>query len=416
MQNKNNNKKIKNFLSLFDKIKNTEFSKNRDINKKNIIEVISYRKKELINIQNSFFKKRLFYNKELNNNNKEIKNINIEEITKNQKNNQINKIKKIKIPKLNLSQNKSSPKTKTEFLTSRNKIDNNFYSNNNENYSSISINLYNTFNKCNNSIAPSKDLSLNNNISTNSKTILKTNNSGDSISNNNYQNIFYKYNKVNTTKFKCYENNALKQFNNLYKTSIDNNLYKNKKTNKNIKLVYKNKFLKIKNFFENSNESNNNIFLYSSRTNLSNGNNYNNNLNNSDNTSFYKEIKSLEYQNDLASFHLKKIIKDWHYVPIISNSFNNDIEDILDKKINYLKDGKYEVKTLIKNDSFKKIFKNYWNYIKESKYTKNKKNNQKKKIEILKEKIRKECVNAEKIKLKIKFKKNENFLKKLNNL
>ena len=421
MQNKNNNLKNKNFLSLFDKIKNTDLTKNRELKKKNLLEVISYRNKELINFQNIFFKKRLSNNKELNNNNnKESKN-NTLEITNNQKNKQFNEIKKIKIPILNLSHNKSNPKTKTKFLSTiksrnkQNKNDNNF-SSNNKDYSSISINLYNTFNKFNNSFVPSKDLSLNNNNSTNSKTILKTNNSGDSISNQNYKNVFYNYNKINTTKFKCYENNATKQLNNLYKyTSVDNKLFKHKKINKN-KLEFKNKFFKkIKKFFDNSNESNNNnLYLYTSRTNLSNGNNYYD-LDNSDNTSFYKEIKNLEYQNELAQFHLKKIIKDWHYVPVVSSSFNNDIEDLIDKRINYLKNGKYEVKSLIKNESFKKIFKNYWKYNNESKFTKNIKNNQRKKIELLKEKIRKECVNAERIKLKIKFKKNENFVKKFDN-
>ena len=115
-------------------------------------------------------------------------------------------------------------------------------------------------------------------------------------------------------------------------------------------------------------------------------------------------ILDIEEKNLNTKVKLKEILKDWHFFPVLSNSFKNDISDIIDKKIEIKRNGRYEIRKIHQNEMFKKIYEKYWDYnIKNPKYE-SLKEKEKCDLKNIKLKIREELLKAEKMKLNIKLK------------
>ena len=210
-----------------------------------------------------------------------------------------------------------------------------------------------------------------------------------------------------TTHFKTFEKNApLNNKNNIH-------TYKSR----NIRLNYGN------NNLQKSNQQNpkklfdfNSIDLTKSNQNTSNFNTMQNldgsNLSNiTDNflkrrKSIDRTILEIEEKNSKTHLQLKELIKDWHFFPIITNSFKNDINDIIDKTVEIKRNGRYELRKLHQNEMFKKIYENYWDYLKKNNNYQIWKEKQQHEIKNLKFKIREDLLKAEKIKTKTKYKYN----------
>ena len=100
------------------------------------------------------------------------------------------------------------------------------------------------------------------------------------------------------------------------------------------------------------------------------------------------------------------LIKDWHFFPIVSNSFKSDINDIIDKTVEIKRNGRYELRKLHQNEMFKKIYDNYWDYIHKNNNYQTLREKQQHEIKNLKLKIREDLLKAEKMKTNIKDKYN----------
>ena len=77
-----------------------------------------------------------------------------------------------------------------------------------------------------------------------------------------------------------------------------------------------------------------------------------------------RTILEIEKKNCNTHLKLKELIKDWHFFPVVTNSFKNDISDIIDKTIEIKRNGRYELRKLHQNEMYKKIYQHYWDYIK----------------------------------------------------
>ena len=133
-----------------------------------------------------------------------------------------------------------------------------------------------------------------------------------------------------------------------------------------------------------------------------------------DTISLSKEIENLSNRNFKISKRLNNILKNKHYFPILSNSFKDDIYDIISKKIIIKRPGCYKLKTFKTDDErYYKILENYWIEKKPDKgVIALVKKNQKIKTDIY-SKLYYDIKNAEKLKLELKFGKNLGFFKKI---
>ena len=227
-------------------------------------------------------------------------------------------------------------------------------------------------------------------------------------------NVFVTNNKDNsneqtkiTTHFKAFEKNIPLNNKNIHS-------YKSR----NIRLNYNNI-----NYLQYNNQHNpkkifdfNSIDLTKSNQNLSNFNTLQNldgsNLSNITD-SFLKRRKSIdrtileiEKKNCNTHLKLKELIKDWHFFPVVTNSFKNDISDIIDKTIEIKRNGRYELRKLHQNEMYKKIYQHYWDYIKNNNNYQIFREKQQQEIKKLNLKIRDDFLKAEKLKINIKYKYN----------
>ena len=133
-----------------------------------------------------------------------------------------------------------------------------------------------------------------------------------------------------------------------------------------------------------------------------------------DTISLSKEIENLSNRNFKISKRLNNILKNKHYFPILSNSFKDDIYDIISKKIIIKRPGCYKLKTFKTDDErYYKILENYWIEKKPDKgVIALVKKNQKIKTDIY-SKLYYDNKKAEKLKLELKFGKNLGFFKKI---
>ena len=133
-----------------------------------------------------------------------------------------------------------------------------------------------------------------------------------------------------------------------------------------------------------------------------------------DTISLSKEIENLSNRNFKISKRLNNILKNKHYFPILSNSFKDDIYDIISKKIIIKRPGCYKLKTFKTDDErYYKILENYWIEKKPDKgVIALVKKNQKIKTDIY-SKLYYDIKKAEKLKLELKFGKNLGFFKKI---
>ena len=125
--------------------------------------------------------------------------------------------------------------------------------------------------------------------------------------------------------------------------------------------------------------------------------------------SINKRFLEIEKKHDKIDFKLKEIINDWHFFPLVTSSFNNNVSDIIGKTIEIKRNGRYEMRRIHQNELYNKIFNNYWNYT-------NQKDNhsffiekQKRDLKNIRLKIRDDLLKAEKMKLDIKYKKHSSF-------
>ena len=123
-----------------------------------------------------------------------------------------------------------------------------------------------------------------------------------------------------------------------------------------------------------------------------------------DSTSLAKEINTINKSSDKTSKKLVGILKDQHFFPILSNSFKDDIYDIVSKQIFIKRPGRYKFKTLKTNEKkFNQLLNNYWI---EKKPDKGVIALNKKHLQIKKEifyKINNDIQKAEKLNLQLKF-------------
>ena len=133
-----------------------------------------------------------------------------------------------------------------------------------------------------------------------------------------------------------------------------------------------------------------------------------------DTISLSKEIQNLSNRNVKISKRLNNILRDKHYFPILSNSFKDDIYDIVSKKFIIKRPGCYKFKNFkTDNENFNKILENYWIEKKPDKgVIALVKKNQKIKTNIY-SKLYYDMKKAEKLKLELKFGKNLGFFNKL---
>ena len=252
------------------------------------------------------------------------------------------------------------------------------------------------------------NISLKTNLNTTTEKTSTINNIDDT------SNVFVTNNKDNsneqtkiTTHFKAFEKNIPLNNKNIHS-------YKSR----NIRLNYNNI-----NYLQYNNQHNpkkifdfNSIDLTKSNQNLSNFNTLQNldgsNLSNITD-SFLKRRKSIdrtileiEKKNCNTHLKLKELIKDWHFFPVVTNSFKNDISDIIDKTIEIKRNGRYELRKLHQNEMYKKIYQHYWDYIKNNNNYQIFREKQQQEIKKLNLKIRDDFLRAEKLKINIKYKYN----------
>ena len=252
------------------------------------------------------------------------------------------------------------------------------------------------------------NISLKTNLNTTTEKTSTINNIDDT------SNVFVTNNKDNsneqtkiTTHFKAFEKNIPLNNKNIHS-------YKSR----NIRLNYNNI-----NYLQYNNQHNpkkifdfNSIDLTKSNQNLSNFNTLQNldgsNLSNITD-SFLKRRKSIdrtileiEKKNCNTHLKLKELIKDWHFFPVVTNSFKNDISDIIDKTIEIKRNGRYELRKLHQNEMYKKIYQHYWDYIKNNNNYQIFREKQQEEIKKLNLKIRDDFLKAEKLKINIKYKYN----------
>ena len=252
------------------------------------------------------------------------------------------------------------------------------------------------------------NISLKTNLNTTTEKTSTINNIDDT------SNVFVTNNKDNsnektkiTTHFKAFEKNIPLNNKNIHS-------YKSR----NIRLNYNNI-----NYLQYNNQHNpkkifdfNSIDLTKSNQNLSNFNTLQNldgsNLSNITD-SFLKRRKSIdrtileiEKKNCNTHLKLKELIKDWHFFPVVTNSFKNDISDIIDKTIEIKRNGRYELRKLHQNEMNKKIYQHYWDYIKNNNNYQIFREKQQQEIKKLNLKIRDDFLKAEKLKINIKYKYN----------
>ena len=252
------------------------------------------------------------------------------------------------------------------------------------------------------------NISLKTNLNTTTEKTSTINNIDDT------SNVFVTNNKDNsneqtkiTTHFKAFEKNIPLNNKNIHS-------YKSR----NIRLNYNNI-----NYLQYNNQHNpkkifdfNSIDLTKSNQNLSNFNTLQNldgsNLSNITD-SFLKRRKSIdrtileiEKKNCNTHLKLKELIKDWHFFPVVTNSFKNDISDIIDKTIEIKRNGRYELRKLHQNEMYKKIYQHYWDYIKNNNNYQIFREKQQQEIKKLNLKIRDDFLKAEKLKINIKYKYN----------
>ena len=252
------------------------------------------------------------------------------------------------------------------------------------------------------------NISLKTNLNTTTEKTSTINNIDDT------SNVFVTNNKDNsneqtkiTTHFKAFEKNIPLNNKNIHS-------YKSR----NIRLNYNNI-----NYLQYNNQHNpkkifdfNSIDLTKSNQNLSNFNTLQNldgsNLSNITD-SFLKRRKSIdrtileiEKKNCNTHLKLKELIKDWHFFPVVTNSFKNDISDIIDKTIEIKRNGRYELRKLHQNEMYKKIYQHYWDYIKNNNNYQIFREKQQQEIKKLNLKIRDDFLKAEKLKINLKYKYN----------
>ena len=119
-----------------------------------------------------------------------------------------------------------------------------------------------------------------------------------------------------------------------------------------------------------------------------------------------RTILEIEEKNSKTHLQLKELIKDWHFFPIITNSFKNDINDIIDKTVEIKRNGRYELRKFHQNEIYKKIYQHYWDYIKNNNNYQIFREKQQQEIKKLNLKIRDDFLKAEKLKINLKYKYN----------
>lgn len=107
-----------------------------------------------------------------------------------------------------------------------------------------------------------------------------------------------------------------------------------------------------------------------------------------------KKILDIEEKGPNIKLGLKELLKEWHFFPLVTPSFQTDIDDIIDKKINIYKNGTYDFQTLYDNKKFLQVFNNYWKYVEEKKINEKNLAQQKKELQYIKNKIRRDILNS----------------------
>ena len=119
--------------------------------------------------------------------------------------------------------------------------------------------------------------------------------------------------------------------------------------------------------------------------------------------SINKKLLEIEEKNINTNFKLKKLIKDWHFFPVLSSSFKSNINDIIDKTIDIKRNGRYEIRKINQNEIYKDVCEKYWDYTQEKdthKFFNDKRNKELKNIKL---KLRGDLLRAEKMKLSLKY-------------
>ena len=119
--------------------------------------------------------------------------------------------------------------------------------------------------------------------------------------------------------------------------------------------------------------------------------------------SINKKLLEIEEKNINTNFKLKKLIKDWHFFPVLSSSFKSNINDIIDKTIDIKRNGRYEIRKINQNEIYKDVCEKYWDYTQEKdthKFFNDKRNKELKNIKL---KLREDLLRAEKMKLSLKY-------------
>ena len=209
---------------------------------------------------------------------------------------------------------------------------------------------------------------------------------------------FHKDNFYNKSKQSFGRNNIRLFINNSnsekFKSSLSNNLLINSNTLNNFNLKNKKLFHSQNNLTSELNEKN--IILKKNNLTFS-------NILFPRRKSMYKKLMEIEIKNKKTNNQLKKLIKEVHFFPVISDSFKTDISAIIDKTIQIRKNGTYKIKNLHNNEKFKKILEKYWDY-----------QNQRVRHNVFKERqqhlwdsvsnqVQKDLVKAEKMNLNIKY-------------
>ena len=404
MKNFNNFKSEKNINNLLKTSFNKEniFTSNKEIflkmnhnlnfsysKNKNLSTLIKQRKKQIVNfLGKSGINEDLLNEKILKNNFKNKFKIyfdnynNKNENNNNNNNNENNKDINLKYLKKIFSYKKS-----------RNNNNNN---NNNNNDSNIfNKSLFSNFkiqknynNTINNSINKTKSTMINESSLINNKNnniIIKNESSKKFYSNNNF-----------LTKFKTYENNSK-----IVKPLIKNN-------NDKIRLIYLNSENNINNSSNNNNNSNNSIKITENQ-NFSTKQNIKNNINILQKKNSIKKNITINYyklkeNNDDTNKNLKKIFNKTFFVPFLTQSFQNNLSDIINKKLAITSPGKFSV---VKDNPFEsemeKTLSNYWKY--KHKKNQNKYMNKKYKeiIHNMNVKVRKDIIRCKKKNIDLKF-------------
>ena len=417
MKNFNNFKSEKNINNIFKTSfykDNNIFVLNKDVflklknnlnfsysHNKNLSILIKQRKKQIVNyLGKSGINEDLLNQQILKNNYKKKFKLFFENYTK--KDNENNEKKELNLNHL-----------KKIFSNKKSRNNNNNNNNINNNNKNENLNIFNrTFmsnykifhkNYNNNFINNSAISLINNSTINNDKSTMI--NESSLVNNKNNNNTIIKNEsskKINnnfSTNFKTYENNS----------KIVKPLIKNYKNNNKTKLILLNSENNINDSSINNNNNYNNNIKIKKPENISTKKNNKNNINifkkkNSIKKNITISYHKLKENNDDTNKNLKNIFNKTFFVPYLTQSFQNDLSDIINKKLALTSPGKFSIiKDNLFESEMEKTLKNYWKYKKKKNQNKFMNKKFKELIHNMNVKVRKDIIRCEKKNINLKF-------------